>query len=55
MDYLSAGSLPWLEDAQQQLRAAHAAGRLPHSILLLSPPGLGAELLANWIGAFTLC
>jgi DNA polymerase-3 subunit delta' len=55
VDYLSANSMPWLEDAQQRLRAAHAAGRLPHSILVLSPPGLGAELLANWISAFALC
>jgi DNA polymerase-3 subunit delta' len=55
LDYLSANTLPWLEDAQQRLRAAHAAGRLPHSILVLSPPGLGAELLANWTSAFTLC
>jgi DNA polymerase-3 subunit delta' len=55
LDYLSANSLPWLEDAQKHLRAAHATGRLPHSILVLSPPGLGAELLANWISAFSLC
>jgi DNA polymerase-3 subunit delta' len=55
MDYVSADSMPWLADAQSRLRAAHAAGRLPHSILMLSPPGLGAELLANWISAFTLC
>jgi DNA polymerase III subunit delta' len=55
MDYLSADCMPWLQDAQDRLRAAHAAGRLPHSILLLSPPGLGAELLANWIAAFILC
>ena len=55
MDYLSADAMPWLEDAQKRLRAAHAAGRLPHSILLLSPPGLGAELFGNWISAFILC
>ncbi len=55
MDYVSANSMPWLQEAQQRLRAAHAAGRLPHSVLLLSPPGLGAELLANWISAFILC
>jgi DNA polymerase-3 subunit delta' len=55
MDYLSADALPWLGGAQQRLRAAQAAGRLPHSLLLLSAPGLGAELLANWIGAAALC
>jgi DNA polymerase-3 subunit delta' len=55
MDFLSADSLPWLEGAQQRLRAALAAERVPHSLLLLSTAGLGAELLANWITALVLC
>ena len=55
MDFLSADSLPWLKDAQQRMRAALQAGRLPHSLLLLSAPGLGAEQLANWITALALC
>ena len=55
MDFLSADSLPWLHSAQQRMRAAFAAQRLPHSLLLLSPPGLGAEQLANWITALALC
>ena len=55
MDFLSADSLPWLEGAQQRLRASLAAQRLPHSLLLLSTPGLGAEQLANWITALVLC
>ncbi|HEY4443558.1 MAG TPA: DNA polymerase III subunit delta' [Steroidobacteraceae bacterium] len=55
MDFLSAESLPWLESAQQRLRASLAAKRLPHSLLLLSAPGLGAEQLANWIAALALC
>jgi DNA polymerase-3 subunit delta' len=55
MDFLSADSLPWLQGAQQRLRAALAARRLPHSLLLLSAPGLGAEQLANWICALALC
>jgi DNA polymerase-3 subunit delta' len=55
MDFLSANTLPWLNDAQTRLRAAFAAKRLPHSLLLLSTPGLGAELLANWITALALC
>lgn len=55
MDFLSADSLPWLQGAQQRLRAALAARRLPHSLLLLSAPGLGAERLANWICALALC
>jgi DNA polymerase-3 subunit delta' len=55
MDFLSADSLPWLAGAQQRLRASLAAQRLPHSLLLLSPPGLGAEQLANWSAALALC
>jgi len=55
MDFLSADSLPWLQGAQQRLRAALASSRLPHSLLLLSAPGLGAEQLANWICALALC
>ena len=37
------------------MRAAFDAGRLPHSLLVLSVPGLGAEQLANWITALALC
>ena len=55
MDFVSADSLPWLHGAQQRLRAAFALGRLPHSLLLLSTPGLGAEQLASWITALALC
>jgi DNA polymerase-3 subunit delta' len=55
MDFLSANSLPWLKTAQQKLRTAFNAGRLPHSLLVLSVPGLGAEQLANWITALALC
>ena len=55
MDFLSANSLPWLEVAQQRLRTALKSGHLPHSLLVLSVPGLGAEQLANWIAALVLC
>jgi DNA polymerase-3 subunit delta' len=55
VDFLSADSLPWLQHAQRRLRDAFAAQRLPHSLLLLSAPGLGAEQLANWIAALALC
>jgi DNA polymerase III subunit delta' len=55
MDFLSANSLPWLRDSQQRMRTAFNAGRLPHSLLLSSAPGLGAEQLANWITALALC
>jgi DNA polymerase-3 subunit delta' len=52
---LRANSLPWLDAAQRRLRDAAASQRLPHSLLLLSAPGLGAEHLANWIAALALC
>ena len=55
MDFLSAEALPWLQGARTRMRAAFEAQRLPHSLLLLSPPGLGAEPLANWITALALC
>ncbi len=55
MDFMSASSMPWLHQPQERLRQARANGRLPHSLLLLSVPGLGAELLANWISAYVLC
>ncbi len=55
MDTVGANALPWLAPAQQRLRSAANAGRLPHSLLLLSAPGLGAELLAQWITGMALC
>src|ERR1700678_1879593 len=55
VDFLSAETLPWLQSARTRVRAAFDAQRLPHSLLLLSNPGLGAEPLANWISALALC
>jgi DNA polymerase-3 subunit delta' len=55
MDFLSADSLPWLHGPQRRVREAMSARRLPHALLLLSVPGLGAEQLANWIAALALC
>jgi DNA polymerase-3 subunit delta' len=55
VDFLTADSLPWLGLSQQRLRDSLLAERLPHSSLLLSPPGLGAEHLANWMAALALC
>ena len=55
MDFLSADRLPWLEEAQQRVRSAWAAGRLPHALLVLSKPGLGAERFADWCAAVALC
>jgi DNA polymerase III subunit delta' len=55
MDFLSADSFPWLAGSQRRLRSALESGRLPHSLLLLSTPGLGAEQLASWSTALVLC
>ncbi len=55
MDVLAANLLPWLNAAQSRLRESAAAQRLPHSLLLLSTPGLGAESLAHWASGFALC
>jgi DNA polymerase-3 subunit delta' len=55
VDFLRASSLPWLDFRQRQLRDLRVAQRLPHSILLLSTPGLGAEDLADWLVALALC
>jgi DNA polymerase-3 subunit delta' len=55
VDFLSADALPWLAPAQRRLRESLLALRLPHSTLLLSAPGLGAEHLAGWMAALALC
>ena len=55
MDYLTADSLPWLHAAERRMEESRRAGRLPHSSLILSTPGLGAELFANWLAALALC
>jgi DNA polymerase-3 subunit delta' len=55
MNFMRADSLPWLAEAQERIRRAAAAGRLPHSLLFLSVAGLGAPDLAAWTTAFTLC
>jgi DNA polymerase-3 subunit delta' len=55
MDILSAASLPWLDNPRALLEQAWRSGRLPHSLLLISIPGLGAEALAHWTAALVLC
>jgi len=55
VDFLSADSLPWLAEPRQRLRDASLVGRLPHSTLVLSAPGLGAEQLGAWMAALALC
>ena len=37
------------------LAAAHAAGRLPHALLLHEAPGAGGDWLAKWIAQLVLC
>jgi DNA polymerase-3 subunit delta' len=55
MDFVTAPTLPWLDEAQQRVRSAWAAGRLPHALLVLSKPGLGAERFADWCAGLVLC
>lgn len=55
MDFLSAESLPWLAAARDKLRAARAAGRMPHALLIVSIEGLGEQALARWVAALVLC
>ena len=55
MDFLKAGRLPWLSGDIARLRQSAAAGRMPHSLLLLGAPGLGVECLAHWAIGFVLC
>jgi DNA polymerase-3 subunit delta' len=48
-------SMPWLTLAQEQLRAAHEAGRTPHGLLIHEAPGTGGSLLATWFAQMILC
>jgi DNA polymerase III subunit delta' len=47
--------LPWLHGELASLRAAHAAGRLSHAILIHASPGIGGDWLAAWIARLALC
>ncbi len=47
--------LPWLEPAAAQLRAAHAAGRLPPALLIHESPGTGATQLALLFAQLRFC
>jgi len=48
-------SVPWLEESMAALKAAHAAGRMPHAILIQAAEGSGGSLLANWSAQLVLC
>jgi len=45
----------WLGPEIARLRAAHAAGRLPHALLIHEAPGAGGEWLAGWAARLVLC
>jgi DNA polymerase-3 subunit delta' len=46
---------PWQQERWQQIRAAHAAGRLAHALLLAGPRGIGKEQFAHGLASFLLC
>jgi DNA polymerase-3 subunit delta' len=47
-------SLPWLDKEMAALRAAHAAERMPHALLIHEAPGAGGDWLARWIARLVL-
>lgn len=46
---------PWQQERWGQIRAAHAAGRLAHALLLAGPRGVGKEHFATGLASFLLC
>ncbi|HUA88125.1 MAG TPA: hypothetical protein VL994_01745 [Steroidobacteraceae bacterium] len=54
----AAGALPpppWTAAERARLKAALAAGRLPHALLIQEAPGAGGEWLALWSAQLVLC
>jgi DNA polymerase III subunit delta' len=45
----------WLAPAISSLRAAYAAGRLPHALLIHDSPGAGGDWLSQWAAQLALC
>lgn len=57
-DTLAAGRAipePWLDEAKARLRAAHAAGRAPHALIIQAAAGAGGGRLALWAAQLALC
>jgi DNA polymerase-3 subunit delta' len=45
----------WFAPAQGEVRAAFAAGRLAHGLLIHEDPGAGGHALARWVAQFVNC
>jgi DNA polymerase-3 subunit delta' len=45
----------WQQERWGQIRAAHAAGRLAHALLLAGPRGAGKDHFATGLASFLLC
>ncbi|HEY2591358.1 MAG TPA: hypothetical protein VGI35_07180, partial [Steroidobacteraceae bacterium] len=46
---------PWLDETKAALRIAHAAGRMPHAVLIQAASGTGGQGLARWAAQLVLC
>jgi len=51
----SAPAQPWLDEAKAALRKTHAAGRMPHAVLIQAASGTGGDGLALWAAQLVLC
>lgn len=54
-DGRSAPAEPWLDEAKTTLRRTHAAGRMPHAVLIQASAGTGGQGLALWAAQLVLC